>query len=443
MRIVPTAGYLAAMIVWAAVGWAVEADSSESRVLPDLPRLRVDDARAKRLGIRKLSGKHLTLYTDLPSGADIDAYPDLFDQAFSQWCAYFGVAEQKVAAWHMLGFLMRQKRLFVEGGMFPADLPEFPNGYSRNYELWLFDQSSDYYRRHLFIHEGTHGFVNTVLGARSLPPWYVEGLAELFGTHRWHEGKLTTGVMPRSREEVPMWGRVRIIQDAVADRKAKQFRDVIDFDRRAHSSVDAYAWSWAAAILLERHPRYHYRFRKLIGYVSQLDFPDQFDRLFAPDWQTLCEEWQLMIVNMEYGYDVARNAIDFRPGAPLAPIGVKVTVAADRGWQNSGVRLEAGKNYELIASGRYTLAQTPKPWWCEPNGVTIRYHKGQPLGVLLAAVRPDDPPQGASSALLRPWVIGLGASLEPPQTGTLYLKINDSPAELDDNTGQLTVEVRP
>jgi len=44
---------------------------------------------------------------------------------------------------------------------------------------------------------------------------------------------------------------------------------------------------------------------------------------------------------------------------------------------------------------------------------------------------------------LRPWVIGLGASLEPPQTGTLYLKINDSPAELDDNTGQFTVEIRP
>jgi hypothetical protein len=442
MRIEPTAGCLAAVIVWTALGWAQDADVTESRMLPNLPRLKVDDARAAQLGIRKLTGKHLTLYTDLPSNADIDAYPAVFDQAFPQWCAFFGVSEQKHASWHMLGFLMRQKRLFREAGMLPADLREFANGYSRNYELWLYDQPSDYYRRHLFVHEGTHGFMNTVLGACG-PPWYMEALAELFGTHRWQDGKLTTCYMPRSRDEVPMWGRVRLIQDAVAARRARQFREVVEFDRRAHSNVDAYAWSWAAGILLERHPRYHDRFRKSTRYVAQLDFSDQFERLFAPDWQMLSEEWQLMVVNMEYGYDVARNAVDFRPGAPLPPGGAKVVVAADRGWQNSGLRLEAGKGYQLLASGRYTLAQAPKPWPCEPNGVTIRYYKGQPLGLLLAAVRPDDPPPGSSSALLRPWVIGLGASLSPPESGTLYLKINDSPAELDDNAGQLSVEVRP
>ena len=71
-----------------------------------------------------------------------------------------------------------------------------------------------------------------------------------------------------------------------------------------------------------------------------------------------------------------------------------VTVAADRGWQNSGLRLEAGVSYRLTAAGRYQVAKTTKVWWCEPGGVSIRYYRGRPLGILLAAVRPDHPAAG-------------------------------------------------
>ena len=119
-----------------------------------------------------------------------------------------------------------------------------------------------------------------------------------------------------------------------------------------------------------------------------------------------------------------------------------VAVAADRGWQNSGVRLEAGQKYRLTASGEYQVANALKGWWCEPGGVTIRYYRGQPLGILLAAVRPDKPSPDRPSALLKPTVIGLGATLSPSESGRLFLKINDSPGELDDNAGTLEVEVR-
>ncbi len=39
-------------------------------------------------------------------------------------------------------------------------------------------------------------------------------------------------------------------------------------------------------------------------------------------------------------------------------------------------------------------------------------------------------------------VVGLGTTLSPTETGTLFLKINDSAGELDDNSGELKVEVR-
>ena len=56
--------------------------------------------------------------------------------------------------------------------------------------------------------------------------------------------------------------------------------------------------------------------------------------------------------------------------------------------------------------------------------------------------QPDQPAAGSTSALLKPTAIGLGATLSPPESGTLFLKINDSAGELDDNAGELKVEVR-
>jgi hypothetical protein len=427
------------------------------------PTLAIDDAKAVAEGIRKIPGKRLTLYTDL-TGAEIDQLPTLFDQAFPQWCAYFGVKPNDRPDWHMTGCLMKDKARFAAAGLLPDDLPPFDHGYSKGDLLWINEQPSDYYRRHLLLHEGVHGFMNTVLGHCG-PLWYMEGIAEYLATHRWTDGRLTLGYMPRSREEAPMWGRVRLIQDAVAERRALPLNSVLDFIPTAHRENELYAWCWAAATLLDRHPRYQERFRQLKEFVRRPDsFNDQFRRRFESDWQELCEEWQLMGANLEYGYDVPRSAVDFSPAtisplptnlrsAPREGPGVRaadessvrkdssITIAADRGWQNSGLRLEAGVKYRLTATGRYQLAKSPKTWWSEPNGVSIRYYRGRPLGILLAAVRPDHPPSDSTSALLKPTVVGLGTTLSPTETGTLFLKINDSAGELGDNAGELKVQV--
>ena len=66
--------------------------------------------------------------------------------------------------------------------------------------------------------------------------------------------------------------------------------------------------------------------------------------------------------------------------------GATIQVAADRGWQSTGLLLERGRKYRFEAEGRYQIARDPQVWWCEPNGVTIRYHGGLPLGILLGAV---------------------------------------------------------
>ncbi|MDZ7620509.1 MAG: hypothetical protein U1E05_26195, partial [Patescibacteria group bacterium] len=408
--------------------------------VPNVPRVVVDEARVAAQGIRKLESKRLTLYTDMPSEPAVDELPAVFDQAFPQLCEYFGVDPAKHANWRMTGFLMREKALFVRTGLLPESLPPFPHGYARNDELWLYDQPSDYYRRHLLIHEGVHGFMNTLLGACG-PPWYMEGMAEMLATHRWRDGTLTLNHMPANREETPHWGRIRIVKEAFEDQKALTLDKIIDYPPSAFTENAAYAWSWAAAALLDRHPRYRERFRPLYAHVLKPNFNDLFHQSLGNDWPLLSEDWQVFIAGMEYGYDVARAAIERKPGSPLPSGGATIAIQAGRGWQSTGLLLEANRRYRLTASGRYQVAKGPEPWWCEPGGVSIRYYQGKPLGLLLAAVRPDHQPAGLLSPLMRPITVGLGATLTPSQTGTLMLKINHSAAELAHCAGELSIRV--
>jgi hypothetical protein len=119
-----------------------------------------------------------------------------------------------------------------------------------------------------------------------------------------------------------------------------------------------------------------------------------------------------------------------------------VTLATDRGWQSTGYRLEAGKHYQLTASGRYQIVGGSKPWACEAGGVTIRYAGGRPLGMLLAGVTDWEGEAPSLTPLATPQPIGLAGELEPAATGTLYLKINEPSSGLADNTGTLSVMIR-
>jgi hypothetical protein len=414
--------------------------SDETAKPASAPILQVDEARAAARGIRQLSGERLTLYTDLPADTEVGLLPEVVAQAFPQWCAYFGVDPARHAGWKLTGVLMKDKARFLDTGLLPASLPPFPHAFSWNDVCWVHEQASPYYRRHLLLHEGTHAFCHTILGGAG-PPWYMEGMAELLGTHRWTNGRLELNVMPARKEETPMWGRIKIIKDEIAAGRGWNLEAVLAYRPTPQFETEPYAWCWAATFLLDHEPRFQARFRQLARLVRNADFNRRFRESIGADWPLLLEEWQLFVHDLEYGYDVARTALDLAPGKPLPAQGATISVVADRGWQNSGIRLEAGVSYRLRASGRYQVGNQPQVWWCEPGGVSIRYYKGLPLGVLLAALRPDPATEGAPSCFLRPSVLGLDGRLTPQQSCTLFLKINDSAAELADNAGKLSVEV--
>jgi hypothetical protein len=172
------------------------------------------------------------------------------------------------------------------------------------------------------------------------------------------------------------------------------------------------------------------------------EFTRRFDQQWEGQRREVEEEWQLFAVNLEYGYDVQRAAVRYAPGRELPAEGAEVRIAADRGWQSTGIRLRADQPYQITARGTYQVAQQPDVWWCEPGGVTIRYWRGRPLGLLLGQTRPHQATPGLTP-LARPIAVGLSGTIRPGQDGTLYLCVNDSPAQLSDNAGELVIRIQP
>ncbi|MEC9097434.1 MAG: hypothetical protein VX776_12415, partial [Planctomycetota bacterium] len=154
------------------------------------------------------------------------------------------------------------------------------------------------------------------------------------------------------------------------------------------------------------------------------------------------------VMNMEYGYDIQREAIDdveTREYAQL-PAQQTIQVKADRGWQSTGLAVKKGMKIQLKASGRFVIHREPGDsgeeavdWESEANGITIRYHKGNPLGKLLIAIDTLNP-QGLTG-LVSYAAIGAGGEIDIPYDGVLYLRVNDSPAELKDNRGEIEVKL--
>lgn len=402
-----------------------------------------DDGKIAVAGIRKLTGKHLILYTDVPETvADVKNLPAVFDAAVLQWAKYFEVDPTKLADWKLVGCIMQTQERFQGAGLYTNDLPDFPNGFQKGSQFWLYDQPSDYYRRHLMLHEGTHAFMSHWLGGAG-PPWYSEGMAEMLGTHQWDGERLTLGYNPPDKTQVPYWGRVKIVRDEFAANRGMTLFDIFRYDAQAHLKNEAYGWCWAATAFLNAHPKTRELFQGLRSNTQDrsIEFSKKFHESLKTDWPQIAEDWQLYVINLDYGYDVARAATVRKPGLPLTD-SATVNVAADHYWQSTGMQLEAGKTYEITATGRYSLAKEPQPWWCEPNGITIEYHQRLPLGILLAAV--SDPQAGDSgiTPLASPEVIGLSGRITPKKSGTLYLCLNDSPAKLGDNEGSATVVIK-
>lgn len=397
---------------------------------------QVDSEELRAQGFHVTQSDHLTLVTTVLDRPDVAEFNDVFEKAVSQWCEYFAIPRSATGDWHITCCVMRitEKDRFRNAGLMTDDLPPFPAGYQSGSRIWIYLQDGDYYTRHLLIHEGTHAFMQKFLGGYGAA-WYAEGMAELLGVHQWKDGQLKINYDLRNREEAPYWGRVKLVRKERDAGSRRSLEQILAIDGTEFREVRTYGWAWAACEFFDSHPDFQETFRKLpaVAGLPPHEFNRQFQEALSAQWPEASHQWNLMIDEIEYGYDVARSKPVEAANRESSGSMTGFTLAVDRGWQSSGIEIQKGQTYRISAEGRFQVKHDGHAWPCEAGGVTLEYYQGRPLGRLLAAIRTDD------EASLEVIDIGTTARVTFAKSGTLFLRINDSPAAWGDNQGELKI----
>jgi hypothetical protein len=381
---------------------------------------------------------------------------ELFDAAVVLWFEKFDIDRSLAKDYVLTAIVMQDQQRFKQAGLIPEDLPEFPAGYSRGHEFWMYAQADDYYTRHLMLHEGTHAIMNWFKGATG-PPWYSEGMAEWVALHDWDEDKLELAAKIRSSEDSKGWGRIGRIRKMVAAGEALSLDDVFNIPPSGFRDVKFYAWSWAACEFFSEHPLSARAFARLPDLVEQpqIGFSRSFINAIAAHRETLDRDWALFINELDYGYNVrAARLTEATPIESTKPTRSELgtfEVSASQSWQTTGIEVRKGDSIGFSAAGEIVVGETTKPWLSQANGITFDYYAGQPLGKLTACVVPEKLSQQdiASVRVFDTIAIGTGAATSGtgikahivPRDGILWLRSNESPARLGDNSGHLEVSI--
>jgi hypothetical protein len=434
-RVSPWSSLIRAVCSFGCLGWllASTAAAQPTPVGESLPA-----------GFAVVKGKHIDVITDMPLSDELRELPLVFDAALPHWCRVFDIPLSSIEDWHVECFLMLDRQRFISAGFLPESISHFTYGFQLGDRLWVTEQRSPYYRRHLMLHEGTHWIMARKYG-REAPPWLMEGMAEWLGTHGWDGAQLSLGIIPASREDVPYWGRTKIIQEQLADGVAPSLESILRYSTTAHQQQEAYAWSWAAVVFLQSHPSTAATFAKLLG--QPLHGRDDANRwLFkqlSQHWPKLRQEWNAVLGDLDYGFAPQAGMLRVSPQPQPLEGSRSVSVDAARSWQASGIYVEAGRPISIEASGEFVVGRHPKPWRSTADGVSLEYYRGQPLGKLIMTIVAPLPQEPDFSLPLAMFPVGASGRFTVPRSGELQFRINEAPGHLADNSGTLTITISP
>jgi len=350
----------------------------------------------------------------------------------------------------LTGLVMRERAMYRQAGLLPEDLGDLSHGIARGQEFWMLDQPTAYYRAHLLLHELMHCLLNQQ--PHQWPVWFQEGVCELVGNH---EPATTPGqrtkfaVMPGQAQVAGGFGRIQILQQEMAQGRMRTLADVQKLNlNNFYPHKASYGWSWALCDFLTRHPQTAAEFPRLFRHRTARAFAIEFDRLVPRDDRRLQADWFVFVQGLEPGYDFARSRIDWDEMTASDSLAGAVEpgkrLQADRNWQRSGWQVQPGERYRITAEGSCVLATTPEPWVSEPQGVSIEYYAGRPLGeVQMAVFHPAVPGPEQSSGFEQVIPIGRGTEFTAEQAGELFFRINDAPSQRGDNSGEFVLQRIP
>lgn len=410
-----------------------------------VPEGSAQEIRKTKEGFNELVAPNMKLITDLEIDDELLQWPVYLEQATGQWRQVFAPAPAKLNGLAPVVYLVGDRRRWEQSGLL-SQVPRLEDGFQLGDQLYVVEQSSVYYRRLLFLHEATHWIMYRWQGGAG-SPWLMEGMADLFGTHRFDKDRLVMGYYPGSPEEVPGWGRLRLIKETLEQKSAPKLSEIVAFPDMRQQRMERYSWSWAACTFLMRHPELSADFQAI--YRGNLDYgmtsSQRFFQAMESQWGGVSLRWRCFVDELGYGMDVPRSSL-LLSGINLSETASKQllsSVAADRGWQAVYGPVPPGTKLQVQASGRFVVKrlESGMNWESEAAGVSVEYYRGLPLGCLMGVWAETETEQPSE-----PWTpirIGKEASLESPsRPALLLLRINEPAAGLVDNQGSLDIAIR-
>ena len=390
-----------------------------------------------------VEGKHIVLKSDSGSRESLVELAEAYDAAVPQWERFWQLPLGTLDRWRVDAFVMADPQRFRDSGNLPPDL-SFPFGYAIDSNIWVIRQKSEYYTRHLLLHEGVHALAIELFGGTG-PSWFAEGLAEMLSVHRGTGRQVEVNVVPESTQVVPYWGRFKLLSQRRDEQRIPTLDAVLQYPPDLKSDVESYGWSWVAAMLLTEYPEY----RPAVlaeaknGSLRTVAFSIAFKRRLSQQWPIVQARWRMLTNTIDYGFDWSRERIDLAIRDKLwrgNPI--EATIQADRGWQSVGVRFAPGMRVKVSPRGRCSVDDDPKPWISEPPGVTIHYANNRPLGQLLVCVLPNktDEQRQLEPLLIRS--VESDTEIVIDEHCWLLFRINDHLGDLGNNRGGYTVSIR-
>lgn len=436
---------LSLLTLMAPLGISSELFADELRLPDDRPVL--DHSKLESSGLRVIKSKHLILVTDAPL-AEVQDLPPLADALFAELERQLGSLKPDLNGkdFQITGYVMGAKERFEEAGVLPPESIVIRHGRHIGYQFWMNNQTLPYYRRHLLLHEFIHCFMMCEHGMADIPPlWYTEGIAEYFATHELSTDIRSTrfGILPPTLEGYEGWGRITELQTNMKELTANptQWQSLMSLERVRHPNDNnfttdlQYSQAWALVWLIRNHPELKPHFLAMNAARTRREFRDAEKSVPAEIWQKMAIIWPLFLTSLTEGFQTEHSFPSLDVAASKPSASGKFAVQSNQEWQAIGVALKRGTTVQLNCSGRYAVHDKPRPWISEPQGITIDYVYGRPLGEITALlVAPD----GSVCSARIP--VGRESSITAPVDSELWLQINDSADSRSDNSGSASVE---
>ena len=172
--------------------------------------------------------------------------------------------------------------------------------------------------------------------------------------------------------------------------------------------------------------------------AAQYEAAGDFDR---------AKKWLRTVLEVSPEEKRARERLKELEERELSQNRVVVRVLANKGWQDTGVIVFAGRPVAIAARGEWVFRMVHT---VGPDGMRIpKEWREFPLGALIGAIQPlnmqaEEGRRGSKKGKaelpqVKPFLVGSKKVVTPSYTGRLFLKIHDS--DESDNAGNLVVQL--